>query len=391
MSPKMKKIEQAAVSSKPMRNHRETPRDIFTENPVLPSSYNVTQVTLIVRDPHWIYAYWEIAEDTLRETRRRLGPVFVQSSFILRMYDVTAVDFNGKNANQSFDIETGSQARNWYVNLWCDNVSYCAEIGLRRPDGRFDALARSNAVTTPRASFSGRRDVIWMERKDKDVSHPFVWEQPLLKEHQRGSLTKDIVPPETKKGRPSRRYLSEKDIRAYYARLFPLLRRLPGKRKTARLVAGQPSLKDILGIKTPTGWEVSSKDSPLVSGFPGKEHFHHFLLGISSEFMKTGGASEHLRAGGQEGASEQRPASRQRSFFFEIGTELIVYGRTEPDAQVFLGDKNIPLRADGTFSLRFALPDAVTIPLDFSAESADKVEKRRIQTSAIRTKTIYRP
>jgi hypothetical protein len=379
MSDKMKKFQ---------------PPYIFTENPVLPSSYNVTYVTLIARDPYWIYAYWEIAAHTLQEAKRRLGAAFAECSLVLRMYDVTSVDFDGKNANHSFDIDVGYQVKNWYINLWCDNVSYCAELGLKRADGCFEVLSRSNVVTTPRASFSGRQDIIWMEKQGQAVSPPFVCKEPRTEQQDPKFVKKDIVPPESKKGRASRRYLSEEDIRAYYARLFPRLRQVRGKRKTARVGSGgERSLKDILGPKISSGGrEIPAKDNPLISGFLQKEYGRDFFIGTSAEFMRKGGASEHLHLEGRghEGASE-RPVSKPRTFFFEIGTELIVYGRTEPDAQVFLGDKNIPLRADGTFSLRFALPDASTIPLDFTAESSDQLEKRFIQTSAIRTKTKYGP
>ncbi len=44
-------------------------------------------------------------------------------------------------------------------------------------------------------------------------------------------------------------------------------------------------------------------------------------------------------------------------FWLNINAELIVYGATEPDAQVTLGGRPIQLRPDGTFSCRFALPD----------------------------------
>ncbi|HON07191.1 MAG TPA: Rho termination protein, partial [Verrucomicrobiota bacterium] len=44
---------------------------------------------------------------------------------------------------------------------------------------------------------------------------------------------------------------------------------------------------------------------------------------------------------------------------FNIQAELIVYGATEPDAQVTVGGNKIALRPDGTFTLRFSLPDGI--------------------------------
>ena len=63
-------------------------------------------------------------------------------------------------------------------------------------------------------------------------------------------------------------------------------------------------------------------------------------------------------------------------FFLEVATELILYGRTEADAQVAVGSKKIKLRRDGTFSLRYALP-----PGDFKFEvtARSKNKKHKIK------------
>ena len=49
--------------------------------------------------------------------------------------------------------------------------------------------------------------------------------------------------------------------------------------------------------------------------------------------------------------------ARARKFWFNINAELIIYGATEPNAQVTLAGRPITLRPDGTFSFHFALPD----------------------------------
>jgi len=40
-----------------------------------------------------------------------------------------------------------------------------------------------------------------------------------------------------------------------------------------------------------------------------------------------------------------------------VNVELIIYGATEPGAKVTVAERAVRLRPDGTFSLRFALPD----------------------------------
>jgi hypothetical protein len=66
-----------------------------------------------------------------------------------------------------------------------------------------------------------------------------------------------------------------------------------------------------------------------------------------------------------------------RDFHFEIDAELIVYGATEPNAKVTLQGEPVQLRPDGTFTVRFSLPDSRQI-IPAVAASPDGVEERTI-------------
>jgi len=66
-----------------------------------------------------------------------------------------------------------------------------------------------------------------------------------------------------------------------------------------------------------------------------------------------------------------------RGFHFEIDAELIVYGATEPNAKVTLQGEPVQLRPDGTFTVRFSLPDSRQI-IPAVAASPDGVEERTI-------------
>jgi hypothetical protein len=70
-------------------------------------------------------------------------------------------------------------------------------------------------------------------------------------------------------------------------------------------------------------------------------------------------------------------ASFGRDFHFEIDAELIVYGATEPNAKVTLQGEPVQLRPDGTFTVRFSLPDSRQI-IPAVAASPDGVEERTI-------------
>lgn len=371
--PQRQKIE---PERKPER--KPEARKPFVDSCDLPESYNTTSLTLIARDPFWIYAYWEISPSSIEELRNQIGSgEFERSSYTLRMYDTTYKDFNGTNANHWFDIDVGPHASNWYVSIWNDNVTYCGEIGIRTPDGRFLAFARSNFVTTPRAGLSGRSDMMWMEVKEGSSEPPYVVAEARPK-------AQSFTGAEAGAKVSGRRiFLTEEDIRAYYSKLFPLLRRFISNRRLKEFSLKEFSLKEFsqgsfkYRLK---GTDIMLEDFLIGDLSPG-EFIKKIILG-SSEEMILEGASESAKGG----ASEKQQKKKQ--FFFEIGTELIVYGRTEPDAEVWLGDKKIKLRDDGTFTLRFALPEG-KIPLDFIARSKDKSQNRSIKTEVERSKTSY--
>jgi hypothetical protein len=67
-------------------------------------------------------------------------------------------------------------------------------------------------------------------------------------------------------------------------------------------------------------------------------------------------------------------------FWFNVNAELIVYGATEPDATVRIGDRHIRLRPDGSFSFRFALPDG-EYQLPVVAVAGDESEERTARLS----------
>ena len=68
---------------------------------------------------------------------------------------------------------------------------------------------------------------------------------------------------------------------------------------------------------------------------------------------------------------------KERKFWFQLDAELIVYGATEPNARVTLQGEPVKLRSDGTFTMRFSLPDSRQI-IPAVAASADGVEERTI-------------
>jgi hypothetical protein len=89
------------------------------------------------------------------------------------------------------------------------------------------------------------------------------------------------------------------------------------------------------------------------------------------------------------GASSWRGApeeAKPKTFWLKADTELIVYGATEPDAALTMQGQPVTLRPDGSFSLRFYLPDGdQSYPI--VATSADGTMQRQI-TFTVRRETV---
>jgi hypothetical protein len=84
------------------------------------------------------------------------------------------------------------------------------------------------------------------------------------------------------------------------------------------------------------------------------------------------------------------PPGKNRKFFFQLDAELIVYGSTEPRARVTLQGEPVKLRPDGTFTMRFSLPDGRQI-IPAIAASADGAEERTIVLAVERNTKALEP
>jgi hypothetical protein len=110
-----------------------------------------------------------------------------------------------------------------------------------------------------------------------------------------------------------------------------------------------------------------------------------FGLGKSSP---VGGAwQERIKQGlfssGLSSSPVKKEIKETKDFWLKVDCELIVYGATEANAKVTVQGVPIKLRPDGTFTLRYYLPDGKQI-IPVRATSADKLEERTITPTVTR-------
>jgi uncharacterized protein len=134
-------------------------RELMPAHGELPKGYGEDKIVLMMRDPFVAYAYWEATQSRIERERAWFG---WGSKLCLRIYDVTGVQFDGRNAIGYFDQEISERTGNWYFDLGRPSHSFCADLGLLAPEGRFLTLARSNYITMPLDTASDVIDEEWM-------------------------------------------------------------------------------------------------------------------------------------------------------------------------------------------------------------------------------------
>lgn len=151
--------EQRVKASKYYLGAHDTPE--LDEGFVYPETYGENAIALMVRDPYWLFTYWEFAPELRADLVARMGEEAVLASrLVLRVYDVTGVDPD--HANEYRDIDIAPGARNWYINVMRVEREYCVDVGLITPDGSFVVIARSNRVMLPPVGPSDVVDEEWV-------------------------------------------------------------------------------------------------------------------------------------------------------------------------------------------------------------------------------------
>jgi hypothetical protein len=142
--------------------------------------------------------------------------------------------------------------------------------------------------------------------------------------------------------------------------------------------AGTPEALD-------AGWETDPRKAERIAamstGFESAAHPQ--LKAIFEERFRRPIGSPRESAFG----SGATPPHHLKKFYFDLDARLIVFGRTDPQAHLTLGNDPVELRPDGTFVMEFSLPDSRQI-IPAVAVSADGVEERTI-VLAIERNTKY--
>lgn len=107
----------------------------------LPTRYHEDVVVALVRDPWWVFVYWELDDATRAATRKRAGE---GSRFVLRVYEVGGAE-RLLDETRVHDIAVGD----WYVPVRAPRLRIRAVMGYLAADGTFHSVFESAEVPVP--------------------------------------------------------------------------------------------------------------------------------------------------------------------------------------------------------------------------------------------------
>lgn len=142
------------------QNAQHTPPPAAAPREV-PDEYGDTRLVLLVRDPEWVYAYWEI-NDATRELLNLPRNGSYRGRMVLRFFKTTDRNWPEEAAHYFFDVDVNYDARSWYVHLPEASEDWCAELGSIDRENQYTPICRSNDFTTPRMTLSHEIDSEWM-------------------------------------------------------------------------------------------------------------------------------------------------------------------------------------------------------------------------------------
>ncbi len=315
----------------------------------LPEAYGTKQLLLTARDPHWLYARWDLT----RDQQKRYNSLSTDKHLVLRIF----ADEAGEHPLAQVHVHP--ESNHWFVHVAQAGAKYVAELGYYSGHGRWTGISTSGATLTPPDSMSEDTSA---QFATIPIDLPFSRLLDLARRAVRESVPLAEVLAQL---RASGHKISEEQLANWTPEQELALASIISMDKVRRVWMGSLEITEL--IRRQLQQEISSMGASQFA-VPAS------MLGAISSFSSVSSPF---------GARERR-----KGFWFNVNAELIIYGATEPDAEVTIGGRVIKLRPDGTFSYRFALPDG-RYELPAVAVSADKTDGRAAELKFGRS-TEYR-
>ena len=138
-----------------------TPKEPFgmldLEEP--PETYGVDEVTILARDPHTLFVYWEVTGDGRAAARAALRG---DGALLLRVFSVSTSP-EGQSETQTIDVRLDWDHGRRYLAAPRPGAHVTAAVGLVAADGRFAPICHAPRIKVPWADPGPDGPVEWMD------------------------------------------------------------------------------------------------------------------------------------------------------------------------------------------------------------------------------------
>jgi hypothetical protein len=329
---------------------------------VLPDAYGTERLWLAARDPHCLYARWDVTS----KKQQNYCALAAGNRLVLRVYAEAAQD------RVIIEVTVPSELRHCFIPIAAAGKRYVAELGYYQKDQRWTSIVVSESVSTPQEGVAQDKTVRFATAPSRSPIRqetlPPAPSLSTLEESEKGQ-TREHEKPCGPRSLPQTSTFSNtlRSPATSQASPRPTVppEIAPGDLPEAESVpvpdwsaAQEEALAEIAewslaGLAAPSSAEMTQLLQPEAASSPP--------IGISSLPLQEEISSPF---GGE--------FPQQKGFWFSLNAELVIYGATEPTARVTIGGRAIQLRPDGTFSYRFALPDGrYGLPIEAASAQGD--------------------
>jgi len=109
----------------------------------LPESYNETRISLLVRDPGWVFVFWDFQSTLFAAVTENHH----FETFFLRVNSLSAT--KASKITDFFDVDVGVNDRKWYIHLSNTDAICRIDLYSRNVQEKEQLLARSKELMLP--------------------------------------------------------------------------------------------------------------------------------------------------------------------------------------------------------------------------------------------------
>ena len=141
-------IEELLDVASEINNNKEITDDVLEDKALkvsreLPSSYNETRISVILRNPVWAYVFWDIKESLLHEAKD--DPDFEYFSLRVTLYN----DDKDEKSTDFFDVQLQSEDREQFILIPSDKKAFVVHLLYNSEGQSPKVLSTSRKVILP--------------------------------------------------------------------------------------------------------------------------------------------------------------------------------------------------------------------------------------------------